>query len=78
MRVTASYACSDLRIRNVEQAEHDAFLAFARARGKTARMLVATVVLTYLTSQRRQDILALRLSENPRGWHPRDAAQIGR
>src|ERR1700674_2318084 len=26
-------------------------------------MLVATAVLTYLTSQRRQDILALRLSE---------------
>jgi integrase len=51
------------RTRNVEQAEYDAFLAFARARGTTARMLVATAVLTYLTSQRGQDILALRLSE---------------
>lgn len=51
------------RTRNVEQVEYDGFLAFARARGTTARMLVATAVLTYLTSQRRQDILALRVSE---------------
>jgi integrase len=51
------------RTRNVEQAEYDGFLAFARAQGTTARMLAATAVLTYLTSQRRQDVLALRVSE---------------
>ena len=51
------------RTRNVEQAEYDEFLAFARAKGPTAKMLAATAVLTYLTSQRRQDILALRMSE---------------
>ena len=51
------------RTRNVEQAEYDEFLAFARARGTAARTLAATAVLTYLTGQRRQDILALRVFE---------------
>jgi len=36
--------------RNVEHDEYDEFLAFARARGTTAKMLVAAAVLTYLTN----------------------------
>ena len=51
------------RTRNVEQVEYDDFLAFARSRGTTGQMLAATAELSYLSSQRRQDILALRLSE---------------
>ena len=66
------------RTRNVEQAEYDEFLAFARARGTTARMLAATAVLTYLTGQRRQDILALRVSEIREDGIHVDATQIGR